>query len=317
MRKKKKQEGFIMKFRSATIVVSFVALLLILASCQQQAGKEGVESVWLGGSEGLVAEFEEFGTENEIYEDEAFPVVVLLQNKGEFAFKAHEVEIMIRGISEADFSGLEFESTNSEDISKVSEFLPDGGYERVNLGEAVYEGLTGTFYDANIYLEYTYPYATYVSIPKVCFKEDLRDERVCDVDETKTAFASGSPIQIGTVTEKPYGSGKIYLEIPISNVGVGRSKAYLGDDFSALYDTVAFEVQTAGMECSSRGDPSVARLPRATAEDSVSTETTIVCISDSLEEDALYTKQVDLTLTYYYQDLASTRVRIKENPELD
>lgn len=306
-----------MKFRSVTLFVSLVALLLILASCQQGAGTEGVESVWLGGSEGLLAEFEDFGVGNDVYEDEAFPVVVLLQNKGEFALKSHEVELKIRGISETDFSGLEFDATNSEDIAKISEFLVDGGYERVNLGEAVYEGLTGTFYDANIYLEYTYPYATYISIPKACFKEDLRDERVCDVDETKTAFASGSPIQIGTVTEKPYGSGKIYLEIPLYNAGVGRSKAYLGDDFSALYDTVAFEVQTAGMECSSRGDPSVARLPRATAEDNVAAETTVICISDSLEEDALYTKQVDLTLTYYYQDLASTRVRIKENPELD
>ncbi len=305
-----------MKFRSAILFVSSV-VLLILASCQPQAGGEAVECPWLSGEEGLVADFEEFGTENVIYEDEAFPVVVLLQNKGEFALKSHEVELKIRGISKTDFSGLEFESTNSEDISKVSEFLPDGGYERVNLGEAMYEGLTGTFYDANIYLEYTYPYVTYVSIPKVCFKEDLRDERVCDIEETKASCGSGSPIQIGTVTEKPYGSGKIYLEIPIFNTGAGRSKAYLGDDFSALYDTVAFEVQTAGMECSSRGDPSVARLPRATVENSVSAETTIVCISDSLEENALYTKPVDLTLTYYYQDLASTLVRIKENPELD
>lgn len=300
------------------LILSFLALaVLVLASCQQQTSTT-LGGVWIGGSYGLAAEFEEFGTTYEIYEDEAFPVVVLLQNKGEFTIQPHEVELKIRGISENDFTGLDFEKTNDEEIQKVTEFLPDGGYQRVTFGEAQYQGLTGTFYDANIYLEYTYPYATYIAVPQVCFKEDLRDERVCDVESTQTAYASGGPLQIGTVTEKPYGSGKIYLEIPIYNSGNGRSKAYLGDEFSSLYDTVAFSVETAGMECSSRGDPSVARLPRKTLEDSnVAAETTIICISDSLEDDALYTAEVDITLTYYYQDLASTRVRIKENPELD
>ncbi len=306
-----------MRFPKTLIITIFVLATIFLASCEQQAGTESIDSVWIGGDDGLIATFEDFGIGNEIYEDEAFPVVVLLQNKGEFTIQAHEVEMKIRGISENDFSGLDFERTNEERIDKVTEFLPDGGYERVNFGEAVYEGLTGTFYDANIYVEYTYPYATYISIPKVCFKEDLRDERVCDVSGSKTAFASASPIQIGSVTEKPYGSGKIYLEIPIYNTGNGRSKAYLGDDFSTIYDTVAFEVETAGMECNSRGDPSVARISRATADDAGAAKTTIVCISDTLEEDALYTAQVDITVTYYYQDLESTRVRIKENPELD
>ncbi|MEK6920600.1 MAG: hypothetical protein AABX82_01850 [Nanoarchaeota archaeon] len=306
-----------MKFPKLFIISMFVFATLFLASCTQQAGSETISSVWMGGSDGLVVEFEDFGVGNEIYEDEAFPVVALLQNQGEFTVQAHDVEMKIRGISENDFSGLDFERTNEEKIDKVSEYLPGGGYERVNFGEAVYEGLTGTFYDANIYLEYTYPYATYIAIPKVCFKEDLRDETVCDVSGSVTAFSSASPIQIGSVTEKPYGSGKIYLEIPIYNTGQGRSKAYMGDDFSTIYDTVAFQVETAGMECNSRGDPSVARMARTTVDNAGASETTIVCISDALAQDARYTRQVDLTVTYYYQDLVSTRVRIKENPDLD
>lgn len=300
------------------VLISLALLVAILTGCTRgPAGTESVGTIWLGGSTGLAAEFEDFGVNNEIYEDEAFPIVVLLQNKGEFTLQPNEVDMKIRGISENDFSGLDFEKTNSEKIDKISEYLPDGGYERVNFGDAVYEGLTGTFYDANIYLEYTYPYVTYISIPKVCFKEDLRDERVCDVTGTKEAFASAGPIQIGTVTEKPYGNAKIYLEIPVYNAGYGRSKAYLGDDYSTIYDIIGFEVETAGMECNSRGDPSIARLPRATADNEVMADTYIICTSDSLEEDALYTAQVDITLTYYYQDLASTRVRIKENPDLD
>ncbi len=299
------------------VLLSLALLVGILAGCTQSQTGTTIGGVWIGGSSGLAAEFEQFGTNNEIYEDEAFPLVVLLQNRGEFTLQANEVDLKIRGISERDFSGVDFEKTNSDKLDKISEYLPTGGYERVNFGDAVYEGLTGTYYDANVYLEYTYPYATYISIPDVCFKEDLRDERVCDVTGSKAAQASAGPIQIGTVTEKPYGSGKIYLEIPIYNAGYGRSKAYLGDDYSTIYDIVGFQVETAGMECNSRGDPSIARLPRATADNNAMTQTYIICTSDSLEEDALYTAQVDITLTYYYQDLTSTKVRIKENPDLD
>ncbi len=306
-----------MRFRASFISLTLLTLLLLLGSCTQQAETSTTSSVWIGGTGGLAASFEQIGTNTEIYEDESFPVVVLLQNMGEFTLHENEVEMKIKGISESDFSGLDFEKTNGDQMDNISEYLPEGGYERVNFGDAQYQGLTGTFYDANIYLEYTYPYATYISIPSVCFKEDLRDERVCDVSATKTAYASAAPIQIGTVTEKPYGSGKIYLEIPIYNSGNGRSKAYAGDDFSSIYDIVGFTVETPGLECTSRGDPSVVRMARKTSDSNAESESTIICTSDTLEKDSLYTAQVDLTLTYYYQDLTSTRVRIKENPELD
>ena len=115
-----------------------ITLALLLAGCGQQAGSESVQSVWLGGSYGLIVSFEDFGVGNEVYEDEAFPIVALLQNNGEFTIQPNEVELKIRGISENDFSGVDFEKTNADELTKVSEYLPDGGYERVSFGDAVY-----------------------------------------------------------------------------------------------------------------------------------------------------------------------------------
>ena len=66
------------------LLVLGITLTLLLAGCGQQAGSESVQSVWLGGSYGLVLSFEDFGVGNEVYEDEAFPIVALLQNNGEF-----------------------------------------------------------------------------------------------------------------------------------------------------------------------------------------------------------------------------------------
>lgn len=295
------------------MLVFFCLTLLFVVGCQQTstAGTEPVGRVWFGGDKGLLASFEM--ETMDVYEDEAFPVTVLLENKGEYTLYPHEVMLEIKGISPNDFSGIDFLLDNSEQVEKVSEYLPDGGYELVSFGEALYEGLSGTFYDANIYVEYTYPYATFVAVPKVCFKQDLRDRRVCEVEEAKEAFASGAPIQIGSVRERAAGSGSVYVEIPVYNKGQGRAKAFINDEFSNLYDEIKFEIETPGFTCTARGDPQIVRIPRA---QELAQETIIRCKSDQLEKGALYTKQVDLTLSYYYQDLLSTRVRIKQNPEL-
>lgn len=295
------------------IAIIFLAILVILSLIITGCGRTGTEttvmSPWFGGSMGVIASFESFGAE-EIYEDETFPLVVLLENKGEFSVLDHEVEMELLGISPYDFSGIEFFMDNTDPLEKVSEFLPEGGFDRVNFGDARYDALSGRFYDANIFIQYSYPYATHIAVPQVCYKEDLHDPRLCEVESSKEAFASGAPIQIGTVWERPAGQGRIYLEIPIYNTGEGKAKAYLGDMFSNYYDEVAFEVNTNGWTCTAKGDPSVARIAKT------DNEATIRCISDELPDDSLYLSQVDVTLSYYYQDLVGTVIRILENPEL-
>src|SRR3989338_10667675 len=112
--------GIFMKFPTLFIMSIFVLATLLVASCEQQAGSDTVQSVWIGGDDGLKVEFEDFGVGNEIYEDEAFPIVALLQNQGEFTIQPNEVELKIRGISENDFSGVDFEKTNADELTKVS-----------------------------------------------------------------------------------------------------------------------------------------------------------------------------------------------------
>ncbi len=294
------------------LISTLIALILFIAGCGTTGQTaEAVMSPYYGGTQGLVAYFQM--DTNEIYEDESFPLVVILENRGEYTLLSNEVYMAIRGISPADFSGISFETSNDEEIEKVSQFLPEGDMEIFNFGDLKYDGLTGTFYDANILLEYTYPYVTYISVPRVCFKEDIKDERYCDIYGTKQAFASAGPIQVATVTQRPAGAGRIYLEIPVYNAEAGRAKAYVNDEFSNLYDEVAFEIATDGMSCTAKGDPAIARMSRITTPGE---QVVIRCRSDELDPDALYTKQVDLVLSYYYQDYVSEVVRINENPEL-
>ena len=296
--------------RKNIVIGVLILIILGLSGCTGGTGNQGVGlSKWFGGSMGLIASFESFGA-SEIYEDENFPLVLLVENKGEEPVLDHEAEFEILGISPNEFSVIQFTMDNSDPLEQVSEFLPEGGFERINFGDARYDALSGRFYDANIFVQYSYPYTTKIAVPQVCYKEDLRDPRLCEAEGTKEAYASGAPIQISMVTERPAGKGRLYLEIPIYNAGQGKSKAYLGDDFSNLYDEVAFEVKTNGWTCTSKGDPSMARISK------VENEAVIRCISDELPTDTLYLSQFDLTLTYYYQDLVGTVITIKENPEL-
>lgn len=301
-----------MDLKKYALLLSLFAILILALGCTAgDAGTDPVGRVWFGGDTGLIASYEL--ETSDVYEDESFPITVLLENKGEHTIFPHEVELEIKGISPNDFTGVDFLTDNTEQVEKVSEYLPEGGYDIVHFGEALYQGLSGTFYDANVYVEYTYPYATYVAVPKVCFKYDIRDRRVCEVEGIKDAFASGAPIQIGTAKQRPAGVGKIYLEIPIVNKGTGRAKAYATSEFSNLYDEIRFEVETIGWTCTAQGDPQVARVKRGEGFG----ETVIRCKSDQLERGDLFTAQVDVTLSYFYQDLISERVRIKENPDLD
>jgi hypothetical protein len=305
-----------------TYILAIVLVLLFSmgATCSSRGRPDPITPPWNGGIEGLVATFEQIGSvsdtgaQNEVWEDEAFPVEVRLTNKGEYTINSHEVYLEVKGISPNDFTGIDFQTDNPNKIDKVSEFMPDGGEDYISFGNARYTRLMGTLYDANIRIDYTYPYETYVTIPQVCYKENIRDTTYCDVDETKSAFASGGPIGVGTVQERYIGRGKILLEIPIKNMQKGRAKAYLNDEFQPNYDELAFQADDPDWECSARGNYNIARVTHPTGENQ-NEEVIVRCINNNLEAGALYTRSFTLTLKYYYKDWVMQTVRIRENPE--
>ncbi len=306
-----------MKFIKYTLLSALLIFtLLFMVGCDTEHDTP-VTSPYYGGIHGLEAEFERVGRVSDtgerasVWEDESFPLAVRLRNKGEFTIPSHEVEMNIKGIAKNDFSGIDFHKTNDEEIDKVSQFMPDGGTLFVDFGNAKYNYLEGTHYDANIYLEYTYPYETYINIPRVCYKYDIRDDSVCTVDSRRQAFASGGPIRIREVKQSYIGRSNMMLEIEIENLGGGRAKAHKSDSFSSDWDEVFFRVGDTDWACESHGtsDSNVARMHRTGDK-----KATIRCTNDNLEKDALYTRAITLTLEYYYRDKVSQTVRIKEVP---
>ncbi len=314
-----------MKNNKLTIAISVILGLILLTAAQCSANspkaKESSPAPFFGGTKGIEAELlienmvsDVSSSIVEVWDEDSFPVQVLLTNKGEQEVNAHEVKLEIKGISPNDFTGISFVKDNAEKLEPVSEMLPEGGMEYVDFGNAHYNNMVGTFYDATFFVFFTYPYKTAIHIPKVCYKYDIKDTTVCTVNGPKQAFASGGPFAVGTVQERYAGKGKIMLEIPIKNVQKGRAKAFSSDDFKANYDEVRFQMSDPDWECTSRGSPNIARISHPQGAPSTD-EVVIRCINDNLEAGALYPKGITLYLDYYYKDWVEKTVRIKKTPE--
>jgi len=301
-------------------IIIAILSLFVLIGCAGEGTDTGAidsESPYIGGTQGLIAEFLEMGVYNdetnieEIFEGESFPIEVMIKNKGEEDVIAGDLTITLKGIALDDFSGIAAggELPNTEVIEAVSEYNDAGGEITLDFTtgteEAIYEGIiNGAHYDVGVFGEVVYKYMTHASVPDVCFKEDLQDDSICDVDETKTVYSSAAPIQVKSAEEKRAGTGKVAVEFLVENIG-GGSVAKPDADFDSRYDQLSFSPGDDLWECKAGGRLNEGRFDS-------SNEIKIVCkLKDAMAEDTLYTKSLDLTLEYKYKELISRQVRIR------
>jgi len=289
-----------------------VASLLLLTGCEEEATTTS-SGAFLGGTQGITAEFEQFGVEEEsiysIFDSETFPIEVTIHNKGEYQLQAADVTVKLLGPSPEEFEGIPaWELSNTEIIDKKSELVPTGGEETLSFSsDAKYLSPVTGSQERTWFANIDYNYKTYLIIPEVCLKEDPTDDRVCDVQESKTFFVSGAPLTVDTVEESTSGKGIMALKIKVSNVGGGKVTK-LGEDFG-VRETLTYSIDDANWECKSGGKINEARLLTGSAE--------IICkLKEPLAEGAApATKQVQLEIDYKYRDLIQEKLRIKESAE--
>ncbi|MBD3313431.1 hypothetical protein GF345_03230 [Candidatus Woesearchaeota archaeon] len=297
-----------------SIIMMVIAVMLLGIGCDQGQEPAVTESPYEGGSQGLLANFEEFGVEEDgmatIFSDETFPVEITLKNKGEEDIPAGAVEITLKGVSPNDFDGMVFEDTNDDELEKVSEFAPEGGEETVDMGDASYAiELAGSYYDATVFASIAYPYQTHAAVPRVCFNTEPTDTTVCTLEGKKTVYSSGAPVKVTAAREARAGANLIAVEFDVENVG-GGDVTKPGEEFDNRYDQILFSLDDTsdpGMwECRLGGEENGGRL--------VDGKGTIRCkLVNPMEEDTMYTKQLDLTISYDYKFLIEQSIRIKKN----
>jgi len=301
------------------VIIALTALLLILSACngEDNTNTPVSDTVFVGGSQGIVAEFEPFGVEENgvftVFDTESFPIEVTLNNEGEDDVNPGDITVTLKGINTNDFNGIpSSELKNTETLEKVAEFNPEGDEEIVDFTpdqDAKYKLNVTGFFQPDIYAQVDYNYTTYIVIPAVCYKEDPRDDSVCDVQGSKTFAVSSAPITVSSVKQDIAGRGIIVLTITVDNVGAGRV-ALPSEDFNPSYGKVLVTMETdaSEWECRSSGNPNEARLADGKA--------VITCkLRQPLTEDTLFTKQVDLRLDYRYRSIIQQAIRIRESTD--
>lgn len=294
------------------IVLSIIAMFA-LTGCTNNNNNGGGEMppVFYGGTQGLVASFEQMGmAENDmeiVWVGKDFPVEVTLKNKGEENIAAGDAVVKIQGIDTNMFNIDNPVLSTTTDIEKVSEYNTYGGEETVDFGNARLDSVTGLFYDANFFASVEYEYKTHIAVPQVCFKSDYQSDELCNLNEAKQSFSSGAPIIATSVTQEPSGSKRLALIFNIENVG-GGDVTPPGEEFSSLHNKFRFELVDGSSsditwECTSSGDSEIGRFNDGIAK--------VRCRSSELPEGTLYTKQVTLQLAYRYRDVIQRTVRIR------
>lgn len=303
-----------MVFKKLLLVLALASVLLLTACQEQQV--DTTAGAFYGGSNGIVVSFEPLSILEEgvytIFDTEDFPIEVAVRNLGEHTVEPGDVVLRLLGPAQQDFSNIpDWEKPNSEEIEKVSDFNPSGGEEIVSFTPTAYAQYTSDvigYTDITWNLNYKYDYHTTLIVNDVCFKGDLTDERVCEVQEYKTYSVSGAPITVTSVEEDTGGKGIVLLKINVNNAGTGESTIQ-GEEFDNRFSQIAYTIdEPAKWECKSGGRENEARLIDGRAE--------IICkLKDPLDEDDIYSDSVTLTVSYTYQDLVTERLRIKESAE--
>jgi len=294
-------------------IVSLSLLILsvfLLTACGSGSDQQTSTGAYLGGTSGVLAVFEPFGVEENgvysVYDTEAFPIEVTVQNKGEYDVKPGDVTIRLLGPAPTEFSGIATrELKNQQAIDKISELVPEGGEQTLTFATAAkYNNQVVGVINRDWFVNLEYKYQTYVIVPEVCLKEDLTDERVCTVRENKNFFVSGAPLTVTAVEEDTAGKGIMALRLKIRNVG-GGDITKVSEEFG-VNDQLTYTLDDPAWECKSAGRIGEARLQNNEAE--------ILCkLKEPLQKDDLYTKQVQLTFDYKYRDIVPETLRIKQS----
>lgn len=298
----------------------FLGIVMLISSILLVACESDTASVpppYLGGMDALVADFERIGSVGEgrtgasVWEDESFPVAVEFKNRGEYTIPANKVEMNIRGISQNDFSGIDFTKDNTEEIMGATEYFPRGGEYYTHFGDARYiSGVSGSRHQVEVFVEFIYPYETYISIPQVCHSYDVRDHSVCRVDSMRQAFSSGGPLRVKSAEQMYIGRNKMQVVIEVEHIGRdwASMKARESDTFDDRYYKAYFEVDRPEWYCrSTGGETNVVRIPTEGDRTGV-----IRCEYDNLQEGDNHREALNFDLSYYYKDQISKEVIIKK-----
>ncbi len=220
----------------------FIIILLIVAfltigqeSCESGESNSGTNKIdpYIGGTRGLSILFADGAPPDEVFDNKqwTFDVEVKVENIGEADVKKEAVKVTLSGLNPTDFGKSESDfiknSINEDLIPTYKDFegnVIESPEVFVTFSGLTYQHELSGNQEFPVRADVCYTYETEASA-NGCIRQDVLSvdpDAVCQVNEEKTVFNSGGPIQITKFTEQPSGSDKIRYLFTISHQGSGR-----------------------------------------------------------------------------------------------
>ena len=221
------------KYINYILVILLSGLLVVSGADCSSKKKVDTSATFIGGNQGLELSFvQDMPPETNNYQNEQFPISVLLKNKGEYPVKKDTVVVkIIKTFTDKNFKLTKPKSSTIHDLLPASKGLNneiDYDDAIVDLGYATYTAQTmSPDYKPDLSVEACYPYKTMFKLDKFCIPSTSRatEDQTCLIDQTKNLVTansnSGAPVQITSIRQEIV-QNAVRITLEISKLGDGK-----------------------------------------------------------------------------------------------
>lgn len=222
------------KMTRTLIIIAAIALVVFASGCESSktTTSTGETTPFIGGTAGVTLDFMDGAPPPEVYDGGGYPfeVALRLKNEGETDVAQNDLTVQLTGIDPVDFgvSSQDLDKTAPEPLlgsMKDSDGnVIDGTITYLNFPGLNYAGTLSGNTIFTLRADMCYKYET-KSTTKMCVIEDVLDfdaETVCNVNEKKTVFNSGGPVQVTSFEQSPMGQNSISFTFEVSHAGLGK-----------------------------------------------------------------------------------------------
>jgi len=319
---------------SKKLFILGVLLILALAACGKQTTTTGSGTPFIGGTSGLVIDFEEDAPPAEVTDDGtySFNTIIRLENKGEYRIEPNQVKVSLEGFLPSDFSVSQEDLQDKQPTEVLEPKRRDANGNAID-GTVAFltipsddQPLVPKRFTGNVEFSYRvsacYKYGTTANA-RVCILKDLLSKQtgaLCDPNAASSSASSSSPIQISGFRESVIGRDKISFSFDVVHSGNGNVFKVGDDRPDASCPTDARETRAnedqvhvlvnaegmSGLTCNfpQSGNTGYVRL--------ISGKRTVTCTVDLAgQHSSDFEKVIDITAEFNYKDSKDKKVLVK------
>jgi hypothetical protein len=214
------------------ILITLLVLSMFMFGCEKDISTTATITPFIGGTDGVILSFVENAPPAEVYDggDYEFSVTTKLTNKGEFYVPKGKVFVEITGVQPQEFDRTTAQMSKSPDEDLIEVRKEDSTVLESPPVFVEFPGFNHKAFIQSAALTYPirakacYNYGTTSNALLCIRKNPLNPEEggICEVNEDKTVYNSGAPVQVTSFKESARAKDKVGFVFTIEHKGTGK-----------------------------------------------------------------------------------------------